>query len=119
MNCLTRYSVPAARMAKTKYLHIGGLVAVGFDSTGEYMIAVSHSGRGVFSTSTWDRVARDRELAYLIGRIAVGIGPVEGQSIAVNELDSDHPIRLTSPDGSYNLECTSSEIAISESATHN
>jgi hypothetical protein len=41
-----------------KHLFIGGLVAADFDSTGAYLLTVSHSGRGVFSTDSWERVAR-------------------------------------------------------------
>jgi hypothetical protein len=35
------------------YLHVGGLVAVAFDETGRYLLTVSHAGRGVFDTATW------------------------------------------------------------------
>jgi len=48
-----------------KHPFIGGLVAGGFDSAGEYLLTVSHSGRGVFSTATRERVARDTALASL------------------------------------------------------
>ena len=47
-----------------QYLHVGGLVAMGFDASGNYLLTISHAGRGVFSTRTWERVARDPELAY-------------------------------------------------------
>ena len=30
------------------YLHIGGLVAAGFDPSGAYLLTITHSGRGVF-----------------------------------------------------------------------
>ena len=46
------------------YLHMGGLVAAGFDPSGAYLLTITHSGRGVFSTQTWERVARNTELAY-------------------------------------------------------
>ena len=61
-----------------KYLHLGGLMAVGFDATGKYLLTVSHSGRGVFSTESWERVARDYELVYPEEGIALGIGPAPG-----------------------------------------
>jgi len=61
----------------TTFLLIGGLVAVGFDPTGEYLLVISHSGRGVFSIKTWTRVARDVELSYPESGIGVGIGPIE------------------------------------------
>ena len=95
-----------------RYLHVGGLVAVGFDRTGSYMLTVSHAGRGVFSTQTWERVARNYDLAYPEAGQAIGIGPIEGESISVAELDSDHPISVTTPDGKLTLECTSSSIGL-------
>lgn len=40
-----------------RYLHIGGLVAVGFDLSGGFLLVITHSGRGVFSAQTRERVA--------------------------------------------------------------
>ena len=57
------------------YLHIGGLVALGFDPSGEFLLVITHSGRGVFSTRTWERLSRSTELAYPEGGFGVGIGP--------------------------------------------
>ena len=96
-----------------RYLHIGGVVAVGFDPTIEYLLVITHSGRGVFSTHTWERVARDLELAYPTGGIGIGIGPVNGQSISVTEMnyESGH-MQAVSPDGRIVLECESSGIAV-------
>lgn len=71
------------------HLHIGGLVAVGVDSTGRYLLTVSHSGRGVFDTRTWQRVARDPALAYPVDGQVMGIGPLAGQEIVVKEIDYD------------------------------
>jgi hypothetical protein len=51
-------------MTQPKHLFVGGLVAMGFDATGQFLLTVSHSGRGVFAVGTWERVARDTELAY-------------------------------------------------------
>jgi hypothetical protein len=68
-------------------LHIGGLVAVGVDPTGRYLLTVSHAGRGLFDSLTWQRVARDLELAYPIDGHAIGIGPLSGQRIPVVEVD--------------------------------
>ena len=39
-----------------RYLHIGGVVAVGYDASGAYLLTITHSGRGVYSTQTWERV---------------------------------------------------------------
>jgi hypothetical protein len=92
--------------------HIGGLVAVGFDPTGSYLLTVSHSGRGVFSTKTWERLARDYALAYPVDGRAIGIGPIEGLSVVVAELDTEHDIYVTSPDGKMKLHCQSSSIEV-------
>src|SRR5262245_24377382 len=95
------------------YLHIGGLVAAGFDATGAYLLTISHSGRGVYSIKTWERVARDMELAYPENEIGVGIGPIFGQAIRVTEMDfASGRMTLTSPDGRIVLECESSGIEV-------
>jgi hypothetical protein len=97
-----------------RYLHIGGVVAVGFDPCVEYLLVITHSGRGVFSTRTWERIARSTELAYPEGGVGVGIGPIGGQAIPVTVMDyeSGH-MRVVSPDGRIVLECESSGIAVS------
>ncbi len=98
-----------------RYLHIGGLVAVGFDASGSYLLAITHSGRGVFSTRTWERVARNTELAYPVGGAGVGIGPIDGQPIPVTEMNYDTGnMRVVGPGGRFVLECESSGIAVVE-----
>jgi hypothetical protein len=83
-----------------KHLFIGGMVAAGFDPTGAYLLTVSHAGRGVFSTETWERIARDEGIAYPENGFAVGIGPIEGLLIPVSEIDYDSGASsFTSPDG--------------------
>ncbi len=75
---------------------------MGFDAAGKYLLTVTHSGRGVFSTETWERVARDTALAYPADGKAVGIGPIDGQVIAVQERDEQRSqIEMQSPDGRY------------------
>jgi hypothetical protein len=69
------------------HLLIGGFVAVGLDPTGRYLLTVSHSGRGVFDTTTWQRVARNGALAYPVHGRVEGIGPLAGQAIPVKEID--------------------------------
>src|SRR5689334_19770250 len=91
-------------MASPKHLHVGGLVALGFDATGKYLLTVSHAGRGVFSTETWERIARDPALAYPTDGKAVGIGPIAGQVIGVQERDERRDrIEMQSPDGRFHL----------------
>jgi len=95
------------------YLHIGGLVAAGFDASGSYLLTIMHSGRGVFVTSTWERVARDYAFAYPEAGCGVGIGPIDGQTIPVTEMDYEkEKMHLTSPDGRITLNCESSGIAV-------
>jgi hypothetical protein len=91
-------------MSQPKYLFVGGLVAMGFDASGKYLLTVTHSGRGVFSTDTWQRVARDTALAYPTDGKAVGIGPIDGQTISVEERDERRErIVMQSPDGRFHL----------------
>jgi len=70
-------------------LHVGGLVAVGTDPTEGYLMTVSHSGRGVYDTENWQRVARDYELAYPVNGKVSGIGPLADVLIPVTEIDYD------------------------------
>jgi hypothetical protein len=99
----------------TKHLLIGGLVAVGFDPSGAYLLTVSHSGRAVFSTSTWQRLARDDETEYPENGIAVGIGPIDGVAIPVREIDYDTGhLQFTSPDGKLQFKYEGGVLTISE-----
>ena len=95
------------------YLTIGGLVAAGFDASGAYLLKVTHSGCGVYSTHTWERVARDYTIAYPTAGASVGIGPIAGKTIFVNEIDFQKGImRLTSRDSRITLNCESSGIEV-------
>jgi hypothetical protein len=100
-------------MSAPKHLPVGGLVAIGFDESGKFLLTVSHSGRGVFSTDTWERVARDAALAYPEDGKALGIGPLDGQVIEVMERDETRDlIGMESPDGRYHLIAESDGITI-------
>ena len=86
---------------------------MGFDATGKYLLTVSHSGRGVFSTDTWERVARDSSLAYSADGKAVGIGPLQGQVNGVLERDERRDrMEMQSPDGRYHLVGESDGITV-------
>lgn len=98
--------------SQQKNLILGGLVALGFSPEGDFLLTVSHSGRGVFATNSWERVARDYEVVYPVNGVAVGIGPLAGQVIPVACLDSDHEVTLDSPCGRYRLHCESDGIRI-------
>ncbi len=90
---------------------------MGFDSSGKFLLTVTHSGRGVFAVGSWERVARDATLAYPDGGKAVGIGPIAGQIIEVQERDERRDrITMCSPGGSLHLIGESDGITISEQA---
>lgn len=94
-----------------QYLHIGGLVAAGFDSSGTFLLTVSHSGRGLYAVGTWERVARDSTLTYPNQGRILGIGPIQDQIIEVVETHNEL-LRLSSPDGVYRLEYQEGAIEI-------
>src|SRR4051812_26746331 len=99
----------ARGLAVDPHLHIGGVGAVGFEPPSEYLLVITHSGRGVFSTRTWERIARSTELAYPRGGAGEGIGPIAGQIISVAEMNYDTgEMRVVSPDGRFVLDCESS-----------
>ena len=63
---------------------IGGLQSVGFARNSELLFVTSSQGRGVFDAKTGERLARDRNENFpedAINLEAVGIGPLEGQTI--------------------------------------
>ncbi len=96
-----------------KYLHVGGLVAMGFDPSGEYLLTISHAGRGVYSTRTWERVARDPTLAYPENGNGTGIGPIAGVSVPVVEKDyNNEKLNLLSSDGKVSLSYDSGMITV-------
>jgi hypothetical protein len=102
-------------MSYPKHLFVGGLVAMGFDASGEFLLTVTHAGRGVFLVGTWERVARDTEVAYPDAGKVVGIGPIDGQVIAVLERDERRDrITMQSPDGRFHLLGESDGITITE-----
>ena len=85
-------------------LNIGGLVAVGFDATGQFMLTISHSGRGVYDTVTWQRVARDGSLAYPSDGVAIGIGPIDVERIPITEINYDSgTLQLRGPKGDFTV----------------
>ena len=102
----------------TKHLLIGGLVPAGFDPMDAHLLTVSHSGRGVFDATSWERVARDSQLAYPKESRSSGIGPIEGVSILVNEIDykTGH-LRFSSPDGKLSLEYEEGTLTISDASS--
>ena len=97
-----------------KHTAIGGMIAGGFDPTGKFLLTVSHSGRGVFETGTWQRVARDSESAYPEGGAVPGIGPIAGVPVAVHEIDYDTEVlKFSPPDGRSSLRYSEGTLTIS------
>ena len=91
-------------MNSTHNLNIGGLVGLGFDSSGEFMLTVSHSGRGVYSTRTWERVSRDPRTVYPENGYSVGIGPIDGEMIPITEKNYDtEELQIATSDGRFEL----------------
>jgi hypothetical protein len=101
----------------TTFLNIGGLVAIGFDSTARYMLVVSHAGRGVYEVGSWLRVARDIELAYPVDGFAVGIGPIEAARLPVQEIDySTGRLTTYTPDQRFKLDYESGMVEVTSTA---
>ena len=99
----------------TKRLFIGGLVAAGFDPTGAYLLVISHSGRGVYATGSWERVARDSRQAYPENGHAIGIGPIEGVNISVKEKNHETGVlRFSSPNGVLQLQYEDGTLTITD-----
>lgn len=88
---------------------------MGFDRSGDYLLTISHSGSDVFSTRTWERIARDTRPAYPESIYGVGIGPIDGVRIPVTEMNYDiEELILISPDRSTSLVYDSGTITVVE-----
>jgi hypothetical protein len=72
---------------RTPYVHIGGLTEVGFGHPAQFLLIVSHQGRGVVDCASGVRVARDQDEAIGWFDRSVpaveGIGPLAGQWVPV------------------------------------
>jgi hypothetical protein len=98
-------------------LYVGGLVAVGVDPAGRYLLTVSHAGRGVFDTLTWQRVARDLELAYPIDGHAIGVGPLSAQRIPVVAVDHNTSTMSGAILGNFRISYADGLLTVESSAT--
>jgi hypothetical protein len=97
---------------------VGGLVAVGVDPTGRYLLIVSHAGRGVFDTSSWRRVGRSHDVVYPDGGYVEGVEPIAGARIAVSEIDYDTGVLdYVSPDRSWSLHYQEGTVTVESSGT--
>ncbi len=104
---------------KMETIFAGGVVAIGVDSSSEWLIVVSHSGRGVFSLKTGERIARDPNSTYPNDGRIQGIGPISSQTILVKEEYSEKEIILFSPNGRYKIVATSDHIEITDLKANN
>lgn len=105
-------------MPKDTCLHVGGVIAMGFSRNGDFLLVISHSGRGVYTTVDWQRVARDAEPAFPENGIGIGIGPIDGECIEITELNYDTgELNLNTLDGSMTLRYESGTIEITNSAS--
>lgn len=65
---------------------VGGLLSVGFARNTELILVTSSQGRGVFDSTTGERIARDTEENFPedpFNLEAAGIGPLDGQMIRI------------------------------------
>ena len=98
---------------RKQFLHIGGVVALGFDPTGEFMLIITHSGRGVFRVGTWERLARDVALAYPANGFGIGIGPIADLRIPVISLDyARGELNARTPDLAFKIHYAEGTITI-------
>ena len=97
------------------FLHIGGVVAIGF--SGRHMLVISHSGSGIYEIGCWAKIARDYKLNYPENGRAMGIGPLAGQKINVQEMDfAQDVLDVLSPDKRFRLHYAKGTIEIEEAA---
>ena len=98
---------------ETSHILIGGFVAMGFDPSGSWLLTVSHSGRGVFSAGSWQRVARDPTVLYPKDGAIQGIGPLAGTQVEVVSRNERHEqVTLQSPNGKFHLVGESDGITV-------
>ncbi len=88
-------------------------MAIGFSKDGKYLLTLSHSGRGLYMTQTWERIARCPQTVYPTDGKIPGIGPLDGQMIEVKERNEfNEKIEIVSPDGMIQLIGESDGITI-------
>jgi hypothetical protein len=63
------------------------MIAGGFDTLGQYLLTVLHSGRGGFSSINGQRVARDVTPVFPGGGVVLGVGPLKGVAVRVHEIN--------------------------------
>jgi len=81
---------PPAPWKQVAVFAIGGLTEVGYAPDSDFLLVISHSGRGVFDCTNGEKLARDvNDSPNFINQFkleALGIGPLEGQWIRVGGL---------------------------------
>lgn len=105
--------------ASTRHIIIGGLIAMGVDSTEEYLLTVSHSGRGLFSLETLEKIARSEETIYPENGFIGGIGSVSSETIRVIERNETiDVIELELPDKNLVLTGEADSITVKTSSNN-
>ncbi len=93
---------------------VGGLTGVGFVPDSEFLLVMSSQGRGVFSLSNGQRVARDSNDSYdwfdEQTLYCQGIGPSDGMAISIAGLWGGRLVSAT-PDG-WSISATPEGFAI-------
>ena len=85
---LLQRTTPPSPWRRVSTIAIGGLRAVGFDRSSEYLLVISSAGRGVIDCRTGEKVARnteeyDEDETFLE---AEGIGPLLKQIVRISGL---------------------------------
>src|SRR5262249_27197934 len=78
---------------------VGGLLQAGFAEDSDFLIILTHSGRGIFNCLTGEKVARDHTGGYeffnQVKLTVQGFGPLEGQIISTSGLYGGGMLRVT------------------------
>lgn len=87
-----------------QYLHVGGVIAMGFDSTGNFLLVVSHSGCGVYAVNTWEKVGRNFDSVSLEHGVVAAIPPIEDDLVPVKQINFETgELFLSSPNNDFSL----------------
>ena len=86
-------SIPPSPWIRLSLPLVGGLLEVGFSRMSDFLLVISHDGRGVFDCSTGEKVARDRSPLDNAAawhdhtRLqAQGIGPIFSEMVSLSGL---------------------------------
>ncbi len=99
-----------------KNISVGGLINIGFISNSDFLIVVSHNGRGIFDCSNGEKLARDyAEILNVFDDetgIVDGFDFLSGQKIQTNGLFAGDKLTKETQDD-WTLELENEEIILS------